>query len=173
MPPLEEGAKSHLPEQALNTAPRHSVPTALADSRREPPRRSQRPLSAASTAAQPTPAPPRRRTRLAYLRDNLADREEQHATRRARNLQRTGLPQGPAMRTRSKTNLHTASQQQNEHVERPPAGPAARTPSKTQEAMLAFCDTRQRSISAQTLRYRRFPKEVLAAVLNEDTGELM
>ena len=73
------------------------------------------------------------------------------------------------MRTRSKTNLHTASQQQDEQVEKPPAGPDARTRIKTQEAMLSCCDTRQKAMSAQTLMSRRFPKELLAAVLNEET----
>ena len=48
-----------------------------------------------------------------------------------------------------------------------------RTRSKTQEAMLSCCEVRQKTMSAKTLMSRRFPKEVLAAVLNEETGELM
>ena len=39
--------------------------------------------------------------------------------------------------------------------------------------MLSCCDIRQTSLSARALTTRSFPKEVLAAVLNEETGELM
>ena len=42
-----------------------------------------------------------------------------------------------------------------------------------QEAMLSCFNIRQQSTSACTLMYRRFPKEVLAEVLNKETGELM
>ena len=48
-----------------------------------------------------------------------------------------------------------------------------RTRSKTQDAMLSCCDVGQKGMSNQTLMSRRFPKEVLAAVLNEETGKLM
>ena len=59
VPPLPRVETSHLPAKALTTAPCHRLPTTCAASRQEPPRRSKRPLSAASTAAQPTSAPPR------------------------------------------------------------------------------------------------------------------
>ena len=49
----------------------------------------------------------------------------------------------------------------------------SKTFSATQEAMLSCCDVRQQSMSARALMSRRFPKEVLAAVLNEETGELV
>ena len=49
----------------------------------------------------------------------------------------------------------------------------SKTFSATQEAMLSCCDVRQQSMSARALMSRRFPKEVLAAVLNKETGELM
>ena len=39
--------------------------------------------------------------------------------------------------------------------------------------MLSCCETCQTSFSARALTTRRFPKEVLAAVLNKETGELM
>ena len=39
--------------------------------------------------------------------------------------------------------------------------------------MLSCCEIRQTSLSARALTTQRFPKEVLAAVLNEETGELM
>ena len=77
------------------------------------------------------------------------------------------------MRTRSKTSLHAASQQQDEQLEEPPPWPAMRTHSKTQEAMLSCCDIHQKAMSARAPLSRRFPKEVLAAVLNEETGELV
>ena len=178
MPLLPRVERGHLPAQALESAPRHRVPPAPAASRREPPRRSQGPPNAASTTTQPTPVLPQRQTRLATLRANLADREEQHAACRARRLQRTPPPQttqleGPAMRTRSKTSLHNTIPQQDTKLEEAPTGPAMHTRSKTQEAMLSCCEVRQKTMSANTLMSRHFPKEVLAAVLNEETCELM
>ena len=81
------------------------------------------------------------------------------------------------MRTRSKIgpqrSPHNAIPQQDTQLEEPSPGPAARTRSKTQEAMLSCCEVRQKAMSAKTLMSRRYPKEVLAAVLNEETGKLM
>ena len=45
--------------------------------------------------------------------------------------------------------------------------------STTQEAMLSCFNISQQSTSARSLMSRRFPKEVLAEVLNEETGDLM
>ena len=39
--------------------------------------------------------------------------------------------------------------------------------------MLFCCDIRQKALAARALMARRFPKEVLAAVSNKETGELM
>ena len=176
--------RNHLPAQAPETAPRQRVPATPTASRQEPPRRSPRPLNASRTAEPPTTTPPQRPTRLSALRDNLADRDEQNASRRARRLHRTQLPptekiEGPAMHTRSRTraNLTTHPQQQDTQLEEPTTGPAMRTCSKTfsttQEAMLSCCEIRQHSMSARVLMSRCFPKEFLAAVLNKETGELM
>ena len=49
----------------------------------------------------------------------------------------------------------------------------SKTVNTTQEAILYCFHTRQPAISASELMSRRFPKEVLAAVLNKETGELM
>ena len=43
----------------------------------------------------------------------------------------------------------------------------------TQETMLATFDIGKHTTSARTLARRQYPKEVLAAVLNKDTGELI
>ena len=55
--------------------------------------------------------------------------------------------------------------------------PAMRTRSRfraaAQEVMLSCFDVGQHKISARTLASKKLPQKVLAAVLNEDTGELM
>ena len=80
-------------------------------------------------------------------------------------------------RSRTRANLTTRLQQQDTQLEEPPTGPAMRTRNKkfstTQEAMLSCCDILQHSMSARVLMSRRFPKEVIVSVLNEETGELM
>ena len=70
--------------------------------------------------------------------------------------------------------MHTRIQT---HAEDPPTGPAMRTRIKTfsttQEAMLSCFNIHQISTSACAVMSLRFSKEVLAEVLNEETGELM
>ena len=62
----------------------------------------------------------------------------------------------------------------------PPTGPAARTRSKnpdfctvSQEAMFSFATLNLLNLSPARLDGRRFPLEMLNAVLNEETGEIM
>ena len=62
----------------------------------------------------------------------------------------------------------------------PPAGPTARTRSKNpnfrtvaQEAIFSFATLNLLNLSPASLSGRRFPLEMLNAVLNEETGEIM
>ena len=137
-------APDRLTAQAPNTTPHQKVPTTSTASRGPLPHRSTRPLDAAITALPPTTTPQRRPTRLAVLRANLADRDEQNATCRARHLHHTPLPpteplEGPAMQTRSRT-----------HAADPPTGTAMHTRSKTfntmKETMFSCFHTRQPAI---------------------------
>ena len=146
--------RNHLPAQYPNTAPHQRVPTTPTVSRREPPRRSPKPLNAASMAVPLSTTPQRCPTRLAALREKLADRDEQNTSRRARRLLCAQLLpieqlEGPARHTHSRTcaNLTTRFQQQDTQLEEPLTGPAMRTHRKkfstTQEAMLSCCNIRQ------------------------------
>ena len=62
----------------------------------------------------------------------------------------------------------------------PPTGPAARTRSKNldfrtvaQEAVFSFSTVNLLNLSPARLAGRRLPPEMLNAVLNEETGEIM
>ena len=44
--------------------------------------------------------------------------------------------------------------------------------SNTQEATLAYVNRSQLTVTPANLEERKFPKEILSAVLDEDTGEL-
>ena len=87
--PFPRLEQERLPAQAHNTSPRQRVPTTPTASRGKPPRRSPRPMNASSTADPPTTTLQLHPTRLAALRANLADRDEQNA---ARPLCRAQLP---------------------------------------------------------------------------------
>ena len=69
-------------------------------------------------------------------------------------------------------------------ISKPAANPANETPSTnnrsrrksrtlTQESILASIQLRQTEMNARTLVSRKFPRHMLNAVLNEDTGKLM
>ena len=50
---------------------------------------------------------------------------------------------------------------------------SSRVPTITQETMLRMINIQGNKMTARQAASRRFPKEALAAVLNEETGELM